>query len=112
MAKVEIIEDLYEKIEKKFGREAGEIFDLLKSLEENPKKGKPLGNIGGMLLGEVRYKSVRFYFVTNGYKVRFYEVEKLQDLLIKFVRMSDKKSQQKVIEEIKNVLRKVGGDGF
>ena len=38
--------------------------------------------------------------------------EELSDLMIKFVRMSDKKNQQKVIEEIKDVLRKIGEEGF
>jgi len=37
------------------------------------------------------------------------EVEELKDLLIRFVRMSDKKSQQKVIDEIGEFLKR-GGD--
>ena len=38
--------------------------------------------------------------------------EDLEGLLIKFVRMSDKKSQQKVIDEIKIILRNLGDVGF
>ena len=112
MAKVEIIESLYEKIEKKFGQEADEIFGLIKSLEENPKKGKSLGFVGNNVIKELRYKSFRFYFITNGYQIRFYEVEKLKDIIIKFIRMSDKKSQQKTIDEIKHILRSLGSEGF
>ena len=37
---------------------------------------------------------------------------KLTDLLIRFVRMSDKKDQQKTIDEIRNILRKIGEKGF
>lgn len=31
---------------------------------------------------------------------------------MKFVRMSEKKDQQKVIEEIKRILRSIGEEGF
>ena len=37
---------------------------------------------------------------------------KLVDSLIKFVRMSNKKDQQKTINEIKEILIKVGLRGF
>lgn len=39
-------------------------------------------------------------------------IDELNDLLIKFVRMSDKKEQQKVINGIKEILRKFGKQGF
>jgi len=38
--------------------------------------------------------------------------DKLADLLIKFIRMSDKKYQQQTINEIKKVLIKLGSKGF
>jgi hypothetical protein len=38
--------------------------------------------------------------------------EELTDLIIRFVRMSDKKSQNKVIDEIIIILRKFGETGF
>jgi hypothetical protein len=38
--------------------------------------------------------------------------EKLADLLIRFVRMSDKKEQQKTIDEIREILIKIGPEGF
>ena len=44
--------------------------------------------------------------------MKFFDKETLSDLLIKFVRMSDKKSQQKAIDEIKVILRKLGEEGF
>ena len=40
------------------------------------------------------------------------EINDLKDLLIKFVRMSDKKTQQKTIDEIKAILRTFGEEGF
>jgi hypothetical protein len=112
MVKVEIIESLYSQIDKKFKHESIKIFEYLKSLELNPHKGKLLGSVGGVVIKELKYNSFRFYFITNGHKLKFMKVEELQNLLIKFVRMSEKKDQQKVIDEIKNILRKVGDGGF
>ncbi len=112
MAKVEIAENLKEEIFRKFKGESNKIFNLMYSLKDNPKKGKYVGQIGRIVIKELKYKSFRFYFVTNGYQLRILNIEKLSDLLIKFVRMSDKKSQQKTIDEIKHVLRKFRTDGF
>ncbi len=112
MAKVIITKSLEEEINKKFKSESIKIFELIYSLKENPKKGKPLGCVGSILIKELRFESFRFYFITDGYKIKMLKIEELKDLLIKFVAMSDKKSQQKVIEEIKFVLRKFGTEGF
>ncbi|VVB83729.1 Uncharacterised protein [uncultured archaeon] len=112
MAKVEISEKLKEDIYKKFKEESTEIFNLIYSLRENPKKGKEVGQVSGILIKELRYKSFRFYFITNGYQLRVLDLAELQDLVIRFVRMSDKKSQQKVIDEIKQILRSFGEKGF
>jgi hypothetical protein len=112
MAKVIITEALEEEINKKFKQESIEIFQLLKTLEENPKKGKEIDAVGKVVIKEVRYKKFRFYFLTDGYKIKFLKTEELKDLIIKFVRMSDKKDQQQVIGEIRTVLRKLGKEGF
>ena len=112
MAKVEITESLYKEIEKKFKGEAYNIIDLMESLEDNPLKGKFLGSVAGVVIKEIRYESFRFYFIADGYKLKLIEQGELQNILIKFVRMSDKNSQQKVIEEIKAILRKIGEEGF
>ena len=113
MAKVFVTENLFKEIQKRFGKEeANRVLDLLETLEENPKKGKELGSIGKIVVKEIRYNKYRFYFLTDGYKLKFLKAEELQDLIIKFVRMSEKKDQQKVIEEIKRVLRNLGEEGF
>ncbi|MBU3940597.1 MAG: hypothetical protein KKH88_01580 [Nanoarchaeota archaeon] len=109
MAKIVITEVLEKEINKKFKKESIKIFELLFSLEKNPKKGKFLSQIGDIVLKEIKYKNFRFYFITDGFKLKFLKVEELSDLLIKFVRMSDKDSQQEVIEDIKRVLRTIGG---
>ncbi len=112
MAQVEISESLKDEIFKKFKEESKTIFKLMKSLEENPHKGKLLASIDELVIKELRYNSFRFYFITDGYKLRVMDETGLNDLLIKFVRMSDKKDQQKVINEIKKVLSKLGPEGL
>ena len=114
MAQVEVIivNPLANEIKKKFKEESHKIIELLESLEENPSKGKLLANVGGLLIKELKYKGFRFYFVVDGYKLKCYDEDELVNLLIRFVRMSNKKYQQKTINEIREVLRKIGAGGF
>ena len=113
MAIVRITESLEKEINKKFKKKSINVFEHLYSLEDNPKKGKPLANVGKIVIKELRYdKKFRFYFITDGFKLKMLKAEELTDLLIKFVRMSDKNSQQKTINEIKNVLRSLGDEVF
>ncbi len=112
MVGVEVVPSLYRKISKHFKKDSVKVFQFLKSLEKEPAKGKPLGTVGGVLVKELKYGSFRFYFVTDGYVLKLFDKEKLESLLIRFVRMSHKKEQQKVINEIKEVLRAIGPSGF
>lgn len=112
MARVSISEALKNEIINKFKSESKKIFRLMYSLSENPKKGKSVGNVGGIVIKELKYKKFRFYFITDGFKLKVLNIDELGDLLIRFVRMSDKKDQQKVINEIKEVLNKIGREGF
>ena len=112
MAKVEIVRPWLEEIKKKFKGESHRVIDLLETLEDNPHKGKPIGSVGGIVIKELKYKSFRFYFIMDGNKLKVFSSEELTDLLIKFIRMSDKKSQQKVIDEIRDILRKFGREKF
>ena len=91
MAKVEITESLLIEIEKKFKQESITILEQIKSLESNSKKGKDIGTVGGILIKELKYKSFKFYFITDGFKLKTLNETELVDLLLKFVRMSDKK---------------------
>ncbi|HLD15843.1 MAG TPA: hypothetical protein VJB94_04675 [Candidatus Nanoarchaeia archaeon] len=112
MAKVEIVRSLLDEIKKKFKGESHNIIDLLETLEDNPHKGKIVGQVAGLLIKELRYKSFRFYFIVEGNKLRVFSREGLIDLFLRVVRMSDKRSQQRVIDEIKNILMKFGEEGF
>ncbi len=108
MAQVTILETLKDEILKKFKGESKIIFKQMYSLGENSHKGKPLGNVGGIAVKELRYKSFRFYFITDGYKLKIMDEIKLVDLLIRFVRKSNKKDQQQTIDEIKKILLNFG----
>ena len=112
MVKVEIREELKDEILKKFKAESKKVFKLMHSMGKNPKKGKLLGQVGGVVIKELKYKSFRFYFITDGYKLKIMGESHLADLLIRFVRMSDKKEQQKTIDEIKKILLQFRTNGF
>ncbi len=112
MAKVEITETLLLEITKKFKQQSVEILEHLKSLESSPHKGKVLGNVGGIIIKELKYSGFRFYFITDGFKIKCIDESKLVDLLLRFVRMSDKNHQQETINEIKHILRTIGPAGF
>lgn len=113
MAEVVITEFLFKKIKKTFNKaEANKVIDFLETLEENPKKGKELSCAGNIVIKEIKYKAYRFYFITDGYSIKFLKNEELGDIIIKFIRMSDKTHQQKIINEIKSILRKLGSEGF
>ncbi|MBN2881294.1 hypothetical protein JXM83_04555 [Candidatus Woesearchaeota archaeon] len=112
MVRVEITNSLFQEIEKKFKRNSSKIFDLIETLEHNPLKGKILGSVGGVVIKELRYSSFRFYFIVNGHQLRCFQEDELVDLLLRFVRLSDKDTQQKVISEIKQVLINIGPTGF
>jgi hypothetical protein len=112
MAKVIITNYLKEQVFKKFQGKSEDIFELMRSLENSLNKGKILGQAGGMTIKEIRFESFRFYFIVDGFKLKFLDQNELNDLIIKFIRMSDKKDQQKTIDEIKAILRTIGGSGF
>jgi hypothetical protein len=112
MEKVEIVESLYLEISKMFKKQSIEVLQHLKSIESSPHKGKLLGTVGGIVIKELKYEGFRFYFITDGFKLKCLDKEKLVDLLLRFVRMSDKKHQQQTINEIKHILKTVGASGF
>ena len=112
MAKVVITASLKEEIFKRFKATSEKIFLQMKSLEHNPHKGKALGHVAGIAIKELKYEKYRFYFITDGHVLKFGTDDELAALLIKFVRVSDKKDQQKIIDELKTVLKSMGFDAL
>ena len=103
MIKIEVLNTLAKEIRKRFNKKDRlEIKNLFESLKESPNKGKTLYNLRSLTLKELKYKSFRFYFITDGSTLKFINKKQLKDLLIKFIAMSDKKHQQTVIDEIKS----------
>ena len=112
MAKVIISKSLEEEILRKFKSEAEEIFLFMKTLENQPQKGKSIGHVAEVVIKELKYKKFRLYFITDGYMLKFGTSDELASLLIKFVRMSEKKNQQRTINEIKIILKSLGLEGL
>ena len=112
MAKVIITQALREEILKKFKSLSKKIFYLMKSLESQPKKGKALSHVEEVVIKELKYEKFRFFFITDGHVLKFGTEDELASLLIKFVRMSAKKDQQKAINEIRSILKTLGFKGF
>ena len=109
MVKVEIVRSLVKQISRTFSKtEAHKVLDLIESLETSPTKGKLVGSVGGIVIKELKYKKFRFYFLFDGFIFRSLDEEALVDLLMRFVRMSDKKSQQETIVAIKKILQNIG----
>ncbi len=112
MVVVIISKSLESKVNNKFKGESVSIFSLMYSLEENPKKGKILSSVGKLAIGEIKYKKFRFFFITDGVKLKLFFTKEIDELIIKFVKMSGKKDQQKTINEIKILLKSLGEEGF
>jgi len=70
MAKVIITKKLEEEINKLFKKESTKIFELMYALQDNPYKGKLVGQVSGIVIKEVKYESYRFYFITDGFKIK------------------------------------------
>ena len=114
MAKVIVSKILAKKIKKKFKGKAKHVFRFMKRLETNPSMGDFLTQISRIKLKELKYEKVfRLYFFSNEELVKIMDQEELESILIKFVDMSKKgKEQQKIIDRLKNDLRKFGFDFF
>ena len=112
MAKVIITKALREITFSKFNGDSENIFTRMKKLEENSYTGKPLGTVGGVVIKDLKYEKFRFYFITDGHVLKFGSADELARLLIKFVKMSEKKDQQKAINSIKDILKSLGFEGF
>ena len=109
MAEVVITDALARQIKKKFTKiVANTIIDLLESFGKNPHKGRVLTSVSGFVIKEAKFEKWRFYCVTDGYILKFGTENELTTLLIKFVRLSKKKDQQKAIDAIKAVLKSMG----
>ena len=106
MVIVIIEKSLVKKLEKKFKpKELKEIKSLFLSLQENPFQGDLLYTFGSFVLKEKKYKSFRFYFIHSHKILIIKDIDNLKDEIIKFIEMSKKNDQQKVIDKLKEMLK-------
>ena len=100
MAIVQIDSDLIKKIYKIFKKESIEVFEFIRTLEQNPQKGKVLFNSKKYQLKELKYKSFRFYFVKSHDTIIVFE----ENEIITFLDVSKKNNQQEVINKLKRII--------
>lgn len=105
MITVIILQTLRDDIIKTFKKESLKVYALLREVESNPHKGKVLGHVGNMSIREIRYKNYRFYFILDGHRLYLLSKGLVEELLVKFIRMSKKNNQQQTIDEIKQMLK-------
>jgi len=106
MVIVRIDESLIKKLEKRFNKqELKEIKNLFLSLQDNPFQGDLLYAFGNVVLKEKKYKTFRFYFVHSRKILIIKDVEELKDELVRFLEMSKKNNQQKIIKKLKNMIK-------
>ena len=108
MVVVRIDDSLVKKLEKKFKpTDLKEIKKLFFSLQENPFQGDLLYTFGSFVLKEKKYKTFRFYFIHSKTILIIKDVDKLKDEIIRFIEMSKKNDQKRVIDKLKGMLKEL-----
>ncbi len=105
--KITISKNLRNDIYKKFKKDSTKVYSLINSLKENIHKGEYLGRVSNIIIKELKYENYRIYFVIDEGKLMLFEKDELKDLLIRFLEISKKNEQQKTMNKIKSVLKKV-----
>ena len=105
--KILLLNRLRDDIFKTFKEDSLKVYSLIEELKHNPNKGRILGHVGSISIRELKFKSFRFYFILNQFKLNLFNKDELKELLIKFIEMSKKNNQQKTIDKIKKILKKV-----
>ena len=76
--------------------------------DTKPTDGDYIALVANVLLKERRLKTFRFYFVQKNTQIQFLSKEELKDHILKFTGMSKKNNQQKVIDRLKEDLKRFG----
>lgn len=108
MVKVIIENSLVKKLEKKFNKkELKELKKLFLSLQENPFQGDILYAFGNFVLKEKKYKTFRFYFLHSKKLLIIKDMNSLKEEIIRFIEMSKKNNQQRIINKLKEMMKKI-----
>lgn len=82
---------------------------LVKKLAKtSPSDGDYVALIGNIIIREKRNATLRFYFIVQNTIKHVITKDELNDMLVKFVALSKKNNQQKVIDTLKKDLQKFG----
>lgn len=108
MVIVRIDDSLIKKLEKRFNKkELKELKRVFMSLQENPYQGDLIYAFGNFVLKEKKYKTFRFYFLHSRKILIIKDVARLKDEIIRFIEMSKKNNQQKIIDKLKKMMNKL-----
>lgn len=108
MVIVRIDDSLVKKLEKRFNKkELKELKQLFLSLQDNPYQGDLIYAFGNFVLKEKKYKTFRFYFLHSRKILIIKDIEKLKDKIIRFIEMSKKNDQQRIINKLKEMMNKI-----
>lgn len=108
MVVVRIDKPLVKKLEKRFSKkELRELKQLFLSLQENPYQGDLLYAFGNFVLKEKKYKTFRFYFLHSRKLLIIKDVDELKDEIIRFIEMSKKNDQQRIIDKLKGMMKRL-----
>lgn len=108
MVIVRIDETLVKKLEKSFNKkELKEIKKIFLSLQDNPYQGDLLYTFGNFVLKEKRYKTFRFYFIHSRKILIIKDIDSLKDEIIRFIEMSKKNDQQRIINKLKEMMNRI-----
>lgn len=106
MVTVRIDQSLVKKLEKKFNKkELKKIKEMFLSLQTNPYQGDLLFVFGSFVLKEKKHNTFRFYFIHTKKILIIKDVEKLKDEIIRFIDMSKKNDQQRIINKLKEMTK-------
>jgi|AntAceMinimDraft_17_1070374.scaffolds.fasta_scaffold119112_1 hypothetical protein len=81
---------------------------IKKLAKTSPSEGDFIALIANIVIREKKLKTFRFYFIIQNNQKQIITKQELKELIIKFVALSKKNNQQKVIDKLKEDLKQVG----
>ncbi|MBW2998785.1 hypothetical protein KY321_04555 [Candidatus Woesearchaeota archaeon] len=88
-----------------------DIINRINSFKDNFNQGKLITQIGLIQLKEIKLNKFRIYFLIDKNIIKVVKKEEVESI-IKFISISTKKNQQKIINKIKENLRDFGFDFY
>lgn len=104
---VQVSPEFLKELKKYFDKNSA--IKLLYKLKKTTfNEGKFIALVGNIVIKEKKQDSFRFYFITKNDEIRIITKKELKTKLIRFIAISKKNNQQKVIDKLKESLKKTG----